>query len=193
MYFYESKSSDPLALGQYNGECAKMQQFLCILAHFAHFFTKVFMQIQILLYIRHLSCLFFCFLRHISFLISMQKNRNTMQPQSRLPSLRFTMRTYCRTPVEKERFDPSVRQVLRKSRSATLSTAYCMVFLFSRSLCQRKIWMLAVYAVKSTWHQGKYGLDYKCKKGCEKTQSSFSHPHFFVSYFAYFTANNAYY
>lgn len=73
MYFYESKSSDPLALGQYNGECAKMQQFLCILAHFAHFFTKVFMQIQILLYIRHLSCLFFCFLRHISFLISMQK------------------------------------------------------------------------------------------------------------------------
>lgn len=116
-----------------------------------------------------------------------------MQPQSRLPSLRFTMRTYCRTPVEKERFDPSVRQVLRKSRSATLSTAYCMVFLFSRSLCQRKIWMLAVYAVKSTWHQGKYGLDYKCKKGCEKTQSSFSHPHFFVSYFAYFTANNAYY
>ena len=73
MYFYESKSSDPLALSQYNGECAKMQQFLCILAHFTHFFTKVFMQIQILLYIRHLSCLFFCFLRHISFLISMQK------------------------------------------------------------------------------------------------------------------------
>ena len=38
----------------------------------------------------------------------------------RLPSLRFTMRTYCRTPVEKERFDPSVRQVLRKSQSAAL-------------------------------------------------------------------------
>lgn len=78
------------------------------------------------------------------------QNRNTIQPQSRLPSLRFTMRTYCRTPVEKERFDPSVRQVHRKSRSATLSTAYCMVFLFSRSLCQRKMWMLAVYARKGT-------------------------------------------
>lgn len=101
-----------------------------------------------------------------------------MQPQSRLPSLRFTMRTYCRTPVEKKRFDPSVRQVLRKSRSATLSTAYCMAFLFSRSLCQRKIWMLAVYAVKSTWHQGKYGLDYKCKKGCEKLNRVFHIPLF---------------
>ena len=58
------------------------------------------------------------------------------------------MRTYCRTPVEKERFDPSVRQVLRKSQSATLSTAYCMAFLFSRPLYQRKMWMLAVYAAK---------------------------------------------
>ena len=136
---------------------------------------------------------FSVFLRHHNLFNFYAKNRNTMQLQSRLPSLRFTMRTYCRTPVEKERFDLSVRQVLRKSRSATLSTAYCIVFLFSRSLCQRKIWILAVYAVKSTWHQGKYGLDYKCKKGCEKTQSSFSHPPFFVSYFAFFTANNAYY
>lgn len=80
------------------------------------------------------------------------QNRNTIQPQSRLPSLRFTMRTYCRTLVEKERFDLSVRQVLRKSQSATLSTAYWMVFLFSMSLCQYKTWMMAVYAAKSIWH-----------------------------------------
>ena len=108
----------------------------------------------------------------------MQKTEIPCSKQSRLPSLRFTMRTYCRTPVEKERFDLSVRQVLRKSRSATLSTAYRMVFLFSRSLCQRKIWMLAVYAVKNTWHQGKYGLDYKCKKGCEKLNRVFHIPLF---------------
>ena len=76
------------------------------------------------------------------------QNRNTIQPQSRLPSLRFTMRTYCRTLVEKERFDLSVRQVHRKSRSATLSTAYWMVFLFSMSLCQYKTWMMAVYVRK---------------------------------------------
>ena len=80
------------------------------------------------------------------------QNRNTIQLQSRLPSLRFTMRTYCRTPVEKERFDLSVRQVHRKSRSATLSTAYCMVFLFFRFLCQYKTRMMAVYARKGTCH-----------------------------------------
>ena len=88
------------------------------------------------------------------------QNRNTIQPQSRLPSLRFTMRTYCRTPVEKERFDLSVRQVHRKSRSATLSTAYCMAFLFSRSFCQRKMWMLAVYVRKGIWrHMDFYPSD----------------------------------
>ena len=77
------------------------------------------------------------------------QNRNTIQPQSRLPSLRFTMRTYCRTPVEKERFDLSVRQVHRKSRSATLSTAYCMVFLFSDLFANTKHRGLAVYAEKA--------------------------------------------
>lgn len=110
----------------------------------------------------------------------MQKNRNTIQPQSRLPSLRFTMRTYCRTPVEKECFDLSVRQVLRKSQSATLSTAYCMVFLFSRSLCQRKIWMLAVYAGKVPDTKENMGLTISAKRDVKNSIEFFTSPFFHV-------------
>lgn len=36
----KNKPKEPLALGQYNGEHTGMQEFLCVLAHFAHFFTK---------------------------------------------------------------------------------------------------------------------------------------------------------
>lgn len=79
MYFYENKSSDPLALGQYNGECAKMQQFLCILAHYAHFFTKVFINSRF--FPQQLLCLCFChLLRRHKFLISEHK---TEMPCSR--------------------------------------------------------------------------------------------------------------
>ena len=38
--FMENKRKEPLVLGQYNGEYTGMQEFLCFLAHFAHFFTK---------------------------------------------------------------------------------------------------------------------------------------------------------
>ena len=41
--FMENKRKEPLVLGQYNGEYTGMQEFLCFLAHFAHFFTKFFM------------------------------------------------------------------------------------------------------------------------------------------------------
>lgn len=36
----KNKPKEPLALGQYNGEHTGMQEFLCVLTHFAHFFTK---------------------------------------------------------------------------------------------------------------------------------------------------------